>query len=283
MTDIVEDLLGGTTNLALSGGFTATRSFFADAVIGNADAIQFQAIQNGQIPKPGDPHPTIPLLIVNTINATSVGKGQVKLTVNYEPPRFGNSAPGEESQTQITIGATVKSVQTNFEFIGGNLNKEVQMELKYRYPVVTKDGVTKSTSPNGIDKLFEITPTVTRDIPLVVATLSRKETGDPAQKANDFVGTLNSRTFIGSDKGWWMCTKIGGPSPDGGFTFNVGYEFVRMKGGWLTTTYFIDENTGLTPSDANDFQIGGIKTAVKTVRTQPFANFDTLKLGQFSK
>lgn len=269
MTRIIEDLIGATTTLSLSDGFTATRIFFADAVEGNFDAIQFQAIENGQIPNTGDPHPTIPLIIVDNINATSApnSRRQVKLTVNYKAPRFGDSAPDEEAQTQITISATVQTVQTNKHIVNG---VEKLIILQYSYPT--------GEAPDGVDSVKEVVATIDKQIPLIVATLSRRESEDPAQKGFDNVGRLNSRRFIGGGKGLWLCTKIGGPSSDGGQTFQVTYEFMRKKGGWNTDVAFTDERTGKIPAD-----IEAQPLALLNVTTQETVDFSKLDLGPFSK
>lgn len=269
-TRIIEDLLGARTNLSLDSGFTATRIFFADAVEGNPDAIQFQAIQNGKIPNTGTPHPTIPLILVDSIEAQSVGAKQVKLTVNYKALRNGNTLPDEESQTQITIGGSIQTVRTNKQIVReGGREVEKLIIVKYSYPV--------GLAPDGVDTPKEVVGTIDKQIPLIVASFSRRESEDPAQKANDFVGKLNSRRFIGGSPKLWMCTKIGGPSNDSGETYQVTYEFMRAEGGWNTDVAFTDAKTGLIPTDIEDQPL-----ALINVRSQRTADFGDLKLGPFS-
>lgn len=269
-TRIIEDLLGGRTNLSLDAGFTATRIFFADQIVGNPDAIQFQAIQNGQIPNTGTPHPTIPLILVDSIDAQSVGAKQVKLTVNYKALKRGNTQPDEEAQTQITVGGSIQTVRTNKHIVlQGGREVEELIIVKYSYPI--------GLAPDGVDQPKEVVGTIDKQIPLIVATLSRRESTDPAQKAFDFVGKLNSRKFIGGKPKLWLCTKIGGPSNDSGATYQISYEFMRAEGGWNTDVAFTDAKTGLIPTDIEDQP-----EALINVRSQRTADFGDLKLGPFS-
>lgn len=269
MMRIIEDILGGTVTESLTDGFKATRIFIAVGVTGNKDAVQYNAIINGQIPRTGTPHPTIPKLIVDNIAATNMpnSQGQIKLTVNYTTIKFGDTSPDEEGQTSITISGTIQTVQTNKHFVKG---KEKLIILEYEYP--------KGKSPDGIDEVKKVIPTIDKQIPLIVATLSRRETKDPAQKARDFVGKVNSRKFIGSKKGLWMCTNIGGPSSDGGATYGVTYEFMRNRGGWETDVFFTDEKTGKIPIDVEDQPKAHVEA-----QTQEEADFTKLNLGPFSQ
>ena len=265
-----EDIVKGQTSLSLSSGWTASRVFIVTDVDGTPDSVAYRAISSGQIPAPGTLHPSIPKIVVDNISGNPLGSRQVELTLTYKAINSSNSSPDEESQTQINISGTIKTVKTNYHI--NEKGEEELMKLSYIYPT-NKD-------PNGIDgAVNKVIPMIEKQIPMIVATLSRRESKDPAQKAFDFVGKLNSRTFIGGKRELWMCTKISGSSGDSGETFSVTYEFMRNEGGWNTDVLFTDERTGKPPVDIEKQK----ETAIINVKTQRTADFNKLKLGPFSK
>jgi hypothetical protein len=281
MTTIYEDLQANKVNLALDGGWTASREFIADGVVGNPDAIGYEAIRNGSVPKPGTPHPTIPNVIVQSVDAESIGANQVRLTISYGPfsSGGGSTSPDEEAQTQISIGGSVQTVQTNEYFKRnartGKETKEL-IELEYEYA----DG----KGPGGENPIKTVA-TVDKQVPVIVARLSRTESEHPGQKARDFVGKLNKKTFIGGKPGTWLCTNIGGSSNNGGQSYQVDYEFMyaipdaeESFSGWNKTVFFTDPKTGLIPEDIKDQ-----KKAKLNVKVQESADFNKLKLGPFTQ
>ena len=274
MTRIFEDLVeGGAAQLSISGGWTANRVFYAAEVESTADATAYQAVLNGAIPAPGTPHPTIPQILVDNIAATVSGSRQVTMVVNYKGVNGTNSNPDDEAQTQISINGSIQTVRTNERVIKkGNKEEKELIKLKYVYP----DDKHPKGLPNGT--VNEVVGTVEKQVPVIVATLSRRETKDPAQKAFDNVGKLNSKIFIGGEPGLWMCTKIGGTSSDSGQTYAVTYEFMRADEGWFATLFFADEKTGKIPADVEEQEDAQAK-----VISQFSADFNLLKLGPFSK
>ena len=121
MTILFKDIAQmGSAQLTLNQGWTATRVFKADKVPGNPDAIMYQAIIDGQVPTPGDLHPTIPLIIAQDLSASSIGANQVQITINYKAPSGGTTKPDEPGQTSISIGGTIKTVRTNKHVMAEN-------------------------------------------------------------------------------------------------------------------------------------------------------------------
>lgn len=86
--------------------------------------------------------------------------------------------------------------------------------------------------------------TVDVELPMQVRRYTRREIGSPDAKAQDFIGTINSKPFLGSERHFWMCTRLNGTSRDGGETWFVDYEFQRHPGTWDPEIFFLDSETG---------------------------------------
>lgn len=270
---VSEDLVKGSTTQSLTDGWTATRVFFVSGIEGSPDAIGYEAIKSGAIPRVGTPHPTIPLIVVDTISSKPEGSAMAEVTINYKALSFSGTDPDEEAQTQISVSGSVQSVQTNKHIVKnkGKKDSEELIKVKYTYP----DGEDPE-GKNGFE--HEVVATINKQIPNVVVTFSRTETRDPSVKAINNLGKLNSKTFLGEKAGHWMCTNLGGPSNDGGLTYQVAYEFTRAEGGWNTDVAFADERTGKIPKD-----IEKQKDALINVTTQEMVDFNNLRLGPLSK
>lgn len=268
ITNIFEDLVEGSVNDSLTSGVTARRVFLLENVQGNPNAIMFNAIQNGSVPKKGDPHPSIPIIRVDSVDSMPApgSSNNVRLIINYKALKIGESPPNEESETQITLGGTIQNAQTNKQVIIRN-GKEVEelIILKYTFPV--------GKSPDGVNNEKEVVPVIEKQVPNVVASLSRQETTNPLNKAVQFLGRLNSRRFLGTAPFTWMCTQLGGPSNDSGETYQVAYEFQFAPDGWNTDVLFTEPDTGRIPSD-----VESQRDAVQNVRVQKSADFNKLKL-----
>ncbi len=273
MTAIVKpDLLKGTASQTLTGGWIASRVFIVIDIEGNPDAIAYNAILNGSIPRQGELHPTIPGIIVHNITTASLkASRQMEVTVHYKAQDGTTTPPGEDSPVTIKISASTQEVITNKRIVKkGNKEEEELIILKYTYP--------EGEDPNGKEGFEnEVVGTMSKQVPLITATLSRVEFEDTAQKAHDFVGKLNSKTFIGGEAGLWQCKDISCISSDSGETYNVDYVFQRAQGGWNTDLLYRDETTGRIPIDIED-QPDAIVNAV----SQRSADFGLLKLGPFT-
>jgi hypothetical protein len=275
--EVVEDLIKGSTSQSLSSGWTSTRVFFASDVTGNPDAIGYEAISNGAVPRVGEPHPTIPLLIVDTVGSKPEGARQVEITITYKPMSSGGGTdPDEESQTQMSVGGSVQSVQTNKHIVKnkGKKDSEEKIILEYIYP----DNLSPEGKPKGF--IYKSVGTISKQVPNIVVTFSRTESNNPLAKTIKYQSKLNAKPFLNEKEGYWMCTNLSGSSNDGGLTYQVNYEFTRSEGGWSTTVAFADERTGKIPEDVGE---KGNEKALQTVVTQEKIDFNNLRLGPLTK
>jgi len=274
--EVREDLVKGSTSLSLSEGWTSTRIFFVSGIVGNPDSIGYEAIRSGAIPRVGMPHPTIPLILVDSISSKPEGANMVELTISYKARSGGGTEPDEEAQTQMTVGGSVQNVQTNKHIVKnkGKKDSEEKIIVEYVYP----DNLSPEGKPKGF--VYKVVATINKQIPNLVVNFSRTESNNPLAKAVKHLGKLNSKPFLGDKAGFWMCTNLGGPSNDGGETYQVSYEFTRSEGGWNTDVAFADERTGKIPEDAGE---KGNEKALINVITQEMIDFNNLRLGPLSK
>lgn len=257
------DLVKGNVSRTLSDGTKVTRVYMVSEIEGNRSDIIFNA--TGAVPQPGDVHPTIPRIRVESVTANPVDSNTVEVTVVYATLKIGDSQVNEDAETQITIGGSVQSVLTNQFFEGRN---KKLMVLKYTFP--------PDEDPEGTATEKEIVPTANREQAIITATLSRLEDEDPLNKAIEFVEHTNSRTFLGTRPRTWLCTSINGVSNDSGETFQVTYVFEFREETWDAVLAFTDKETGAIPSDV-DTQAD----AQRPFQLQPTADFGQLDIEAF--
>ncbi len=101
-------------------------------------------------------------------------------------------------------------------------------------------------------------------------TYRRRESVDPSEKSQSFVGKANSGSWsiggmsVGGAARTWKCTYLGGTSRDGGKTWDVTYTFEYEAGTWDAESLYHDD-TGGVPGDVVDGGNGYSKRTIATV------------------
>jgi len=235
--EVFEDLVKGQATSTLADGTKVTRVFMVSGIEGNPADIIPGALTAGQIPRVGDPHPSIGTITCDSVTATPVDAAQVQVSANYSTLRTGQTGVDEEARVQISFSSSVQGVETN-EFFSGTTKK--LMVLEYTFP--------PEEDPEGTSKPKKVVPTATREQAILVATLSRLESEPPLTKAVNFVEHTNKRTFLGTGARTWLCTSITGVSSDGGETYQVTYTFEYRSETWDVKLAWADQETGATPN-----------------------------------
>ena len=260
--DIAE---GSTVSADVRSGDRAVRVFRVEGVEGdNAPAKIRQAMEAGGIPVMYEPHPTIPLLLVSNKTGTPIDEGTFDVVVTYEPiPPEDNI---QEQNAQISIGATVQTVQTNIDRNGDTI------ELNPSKDTGLKEGYVG---------------TVDVQVPSTRLSFSRREETPPSVAISTLMGKINDAPFVGFPTGSVLCTGINASSSDGGETYNVTYEFqVSNRNGagvagadpdWVAAVVYIQDNGKPYPFGSNPSE--GIALGVLDfVELYESANFGSLGL-----
>lgn len=240
-----------------------------NGLVGNPAVRLYSATLAPGIPRYGQYHSAIPYLPVTLVEAVYANEGTSDIaivTITYGFVTSGTqyflNEPGDTVETlpQVEFLTTVQPARTQFD-VDGN-----QILVKY----VIEDEVGETSE--------EITQagSVEYMLPMETVRYMRREWRDPQAKARNYVGRINSVGVFGDPPHMWLCTHLGGPSDDGGATFNVTYEFQRNSDSWNPTVVPTDPATGqpvvLSPADI----ASGL--AVVQVRLLPEVDFEDLNL-----
>lgn len=265
MATVTEDNIEGGGLSVGPDGYVATRIFTVDGVTGDKKARMYNAILTAKIPRRGDLHPVIPGLRVDTLNAVPLSASQFRVTCVYKN-LVGFSSPVNAAPT-LAVGSSVTGTTTNkaYGFVEGTGAVENGLMI-VKYTATNDDGSTTEKTQTGEIEL---------QVPQTVYNLSRKEKGDPGNKALNFVGTVNSTTFRGWPARHWLCTRIQGQSQDGGETWQVDYEFQFNREKWDATVVYVDPETNEVPKSPIPSKGNGIAV----FKPYPEQNFVVLGVG----
>jgi hypothetical protein len=239
------------------------------------------ALAATDVPRRGQYHPIWTDLPVDNVRATLVpgspDKANVRIRYAYPTGSDGFiNFPDETAPPQIEIVSAVVPMTTEFCYVGqGNNTKQNQIVLLY----VTEEDET--SVPHYQVGEVEI------QVPVEIVRYRRRERKNPHGKARLYVRTINSRPVFADPPHMWLCTRLGGPSDDGGQSYNVTYEFQRNVDSWDKVVVARDPDTGYpmrilatgdnaanpnTPYDPDD-----LKMAAK-VRVYPEMDWHKLNL-----
>jgi len=225
---VVENIIEGHSLQSGSDGITITRTFIVSDLGFTAPLRLYEAMK--ACPQRGEIYPGIGNLVCDTISVQpKMGDNTVAVvTCQYKPKGPLNGGPSQKAQ--IETGSSVTSAETN--------------QLADGKTVIQIDGF-KDPTKKGRQDFLPKSATARIQIAQSVYRLSRKETESPQAKATEYVGKINSATFLGQETGSWLCTNISGRSGDGGKTWDVSYEFQFDKYQWSATLAYIDPDTNL--------------------------------------
>ena len=253
------DLIGNASVSKNDVGFEAVRSFQVSGLAGNRAARMFAAILAPGVPRRGTPHPVVPGIRADVVEATAQDQGNALVIVRYRKLDSDEEEEDQASAPKITISAALTTERTQFDSEGQ------QILLTYIFNAFTPESRDSEPQPGFVEIL----------VPTVSVQFSRREGESPGSKALDFVGKLNSRLFFSFPEKHWLCTRIDGNSQDGGATYNVLYEFQLNRKTWDATVAYFDKERNEHPPDLNLQR----DRAIKTVQVYETADFDNLNLG----
>jgi len=205
---------------------------------GPEDVRLIDALLALDVPQRGDYHPVFTDLPVDNVRATPVADSSdmanVRIRYAYPTGAAGFiNFPDETAPPQIEIVSAVVPMTTEFCYVGrGNNTQQNQIVLLH----VTEEDET--SVPRYQVGEVEI------QVPVAIVRYRRRERKNPQDKARDYVGTVNSKGVFGDVAHMWLCTRLGGPSDDGGQSYNVTYEFQRNVDSWDKVVVFRDPDTG---------------------------------------
>ncbi len=252
-----KDLIENATVSKNEVGFEATRAFQVSGLAGNRAARMFAAILAPGVPRRGTPHPVVPGIRADVVDATAQDQGNALVTVRYRKLDSDEEEEDEAAAPKITISAGLTRTRSQFDFEGK------QILLQHTFNRGTPQFRKSEPQPGFVEIL----------IPTVSVQFSRRESVSPGRKALDNVGKVNSRLFFSFQKRHWLCTRIDGNSQDGGVTYNVLYEFQLNRLTWDATVAYFDKERNEHPPDLVD------KEGIKTVQIYEEADFGKLNLG----
>lgn len=261
----VQDLIEGSS-LELSKGYKHTRAFLVTDLTGNSSAKLYNAVQATGIAQ-GDAHPVIANIYARAISVTPIGPTSARVSISYEPRDPATSPPDDGAAPNVEVGAVTNEVEVDKD-IKGN-----QIILTYTF---TKYN-TETKLLEEIENKGQV-GTVKVQRPVPVFKLSRRETQSPHRKALEFVGKMNSDTFMGEPAKYWLCTRIVGRSDDGGESYNVDYEFQFNADTWDPQVVATDPDTGKPPINYDGSQALVDGEGYKRVTVYESVAFSGLKL-----
>jgi hypothetical protein len=240
--------------------------FFVEGLGGQPETRLASVITLTGIPQVGDPHPgddSLPVASVSVVPAEG-SPGQAYVTVEYGHPLGGGGVipePGEPPVMEV-----VGSVQTTTTNKDLNDNAIIVNSVRYEdnEPIYT---------PQGGEVQYQQ--------PMFALVFRRKETSSPGIRvtngrkgAKDYIGHVNANNMMLDGSGVWLCTRMEGPSRDGGRTYEITYEFQRRLPDWRAFVVAVDPTTGQkVPINTTEYGI-----THRHVDLYPSADFDELGL-----
>lgn len=244
---VKDDIRAGERLTETDDGYTHTRTFDVENLTGASNALLFKALESGGLPRLNDNHPVIPNLKVTFREATPMGKGVARVTIQYSKIKPPDSS--SEPVTQLTSTVAPKKTIRN------------------------KDGEFLSVSYNGFAQIA----TAEIGAPEIVISKERRELEKPDLKALQFVGSVNKITIGSYAPRTLLCTRIQAVSVDDDPLetdegFDVIYEFQYNPDTWDVLIAYTDEFTGKHPPDME------VNVGFKFERVYPETDFSQLNL-----
>lgn len=210
-------------------GFSVTRTAKVTGLTGPRSSLVYQALQNINIPRLGDPHPEIPGITLQRRRGAPDGPTSADISLIYERPQSENESSQDKQKDQTEEGL----IQVGSSIVDAEVNKDAEgnsLEISYQ--------------AQGSNVIETQIARVSINIPQAVRTLERIENFSPLPKADQYVGSVNKTAIWGRPARTLLCRAINGSSRDGGLTWRVSYEFQYKPGTWDQLIFFKDPETG---------------------------------------
>lgn len=236
----VTDLIDEASYTADMSGIKAVRKFLVENLSEQAHKKLYEAALLPDVPQRATAHPSIPNLIVSSVNVFPVPSSPSKawVVVNYESPTSTTTVPSESAPPEIEFGAVLQTIETSVDKDGK------EMVLNHTQTSVdpdTQQVVTNELPPQP----FKVT--VQEASPYL--TMSRREPL-PFNKSKviNFVNRVNSVAWFGDPARTWLCAAIRARL-DGDAAI-VSYEFQYREKTWDVEGVYTDPSTGAPISGA---------------------------------
>ncbi len=263
----VSDLLDQASLTFDSGGMKIVRKFLCEGLQETGSKKLYEAVTLPDIPLYGSFHPTVPGIVVSSLNVVPVSDSPSKawVVVNYEPPSHSNSQPSESAPPTTEFGATSSNIETSQD---ANDN---EMKLTHTWPqkiVALADGTNEAVPETTITQPTKVS--VQEAHPYV--SFQRMEPSPfNTEKVLLCVGRVNSVAWFTGAPRTWYCAAIRARLE--GDVFQVSYEFQYREKTWDVVSIFNDPSTGLPVElDGNGNDIG-------TFQIYKEIDFNVLNLG----
>lgn len=261
MASVIQYIHPGSSQTVDQSGKSVVHVYRVKDLSGDPHALTELAYQESDIPKRGQPHPSIPDVQADTINVVMEDTDKAIITVTYRQLSGFKLNINDTEPCQIEVGSSVAEFETQLDLNGD------QITVKH---------IATDISSTGVATPRTIGPqpgTVKVQVPCLSLRFSRRERKDPRKNAMEYTGTVNTGRWLDGDTHTWLCRAINGVSDDGGKSFRVTYEFQYLPDTWDPVVIAVDPTTGekvLSP-------IWG--QGIKRVRVAPEKAFQNLNLG----
>jgi hypothetical protein len=240
-------------------GYQLTVGYLARVPAGvSVDEALYRVLEDGNLPKRGDPHPRIPGIFAVERRAEALDSETVRITVEFAVPSAED--PIVRGVSRIQFGSSAASETTALDVSGQPIITQLEV------PFIDDSG-------NPSTRIDIQAHNVDVERPATTAIFERLEPQSPQSRALVYVGRVNSLPWYGGGAGEWLCTGIEGDSEDGGETYRVVYSFQYRQGGHNPIIRHRDPETGL-PVNPSVFRPGAVIQAV----VYRAANFSALDL-----
>lgn len=234
MAVVVTDLVERSSASNTVRGWEVDRTFHIEGLDGDETKKLYDAGTAPGVPHYGDPHPTIPDIKVESLQIEPSGSFSAYVVVHYAN-LFAFRGFGTPERAVIEVSGSIVSTRATTHRNG----KEIKIQTA---PASAQGGIPEV---NGTVDVFE---------PQATFTYTRREIGDPGDKALRYVNSVNGSPFRGKPRWTWLCTNITGRSIDGGTIFDVTYSFQYNPGlppwnrGWQPIA--VNYENGKVPDNA---------------------------------
>lgn len=267
MATVNKYILAGSTLNVDQSGIAAVLVYRVSDLSGDSPNLPYLAYQESEIPKRGDPHPTIPNLQADTVSVNMDDANKALITVTFRQLSGFKLNINDTEPCQIEGGSAVAEFDTQLDLFGN------QITLKH----IAYDVAPSTASNPGALVPRTIGPqpgTVRQQVSCPFMRFSRRERLNPRRKSTEYTGAINSGRWLDGDSHTWMCRGINFVSDDGGKSYRVTYDFQYLADTWDPVVIAIDPATNekvLSP-------IWG--QGIKRVRLAPEKAFTNLLLGE---
>ncbi len=214
-------------------GFSHQRVFDVSGLTEIGPARLFAAMQQGEIPVRGQPHPTIPGIQVLEKQARPLSGSQViRIRVLYGVPDEEEDVTSEDSAGRVEFGSSTISEQTIQDIRGE------RMLIRYSGTALSPGAIlqTQVAQAEILRPRVRISVTRVQDQPLAL------------DRAVEFTGKVNSTRWSGRAAKTFLCRSVNSQEVNRGVRFSVTYEFIYAPETWKFRPGI--KIGGLLPDDA---------------------------------